>query len=208
MSDMYRIPSGYHIADRALCAQETWDVAPRFVGMCIARYDDGVWCIGRIVEVEAYAYHDPACHAYRGITQRNASLFGPVGHAYVYMIYGIHMCLNIVAYHPYTQKAGGVLIRAVEPVQGEKVLYANRHVPIEHKPAYRLTNGPGKLAQAFQIDRSFDGHDMCHASMLMLIHDPHAEHPELIQTTRVGISRARTTQWRWYMKDNPYVSRY
>ena len=168
----------------------TYDAARKLLGMYIARYYNHHWCIARITETECYTSDDPACHAYRGKTNRNASLFGPVGHAYVYMIYGIHYCVNIVAYDAEQHNAGGVLIRAVEPITGGDVMEYNRK---QHNPCItrsELTNGPGKVAQAFAVDRSYDGYDVCSSGQLMLIYKPHEKRPCIQATPRIGITKA------------------
>lgn len=202
---MYRIDQ-YQSPDRELFTCHTYHVAQYLLGRYLARYYNGVWCIGRIVETECYTDDDPACHAYRGTTERNASLFGPVGHTYVYMIYGMHACCNIVAYDSHQQKAGGVLIRAIAPVAGMHIMYRNRGLSIE-QPSSRVTNGPGKLAQACAITRAHDGIDVCRNNDVMIVEDRDHVTPEIASSPRIGISQAQHLCWRFTIPHHPYLSR-
>ena len=126
----------------------------QLLGKLIIRTIDNTHVVGKIVETECYTFHDPASHCYQKKTNRNQALFGPVGHAYVYRSYGIHYGFNVVA-HNEQDHAGGVLIRAVEPLHGV-------HIMQQHRLAlgYALTNGPGKFTQAFAIDGRFYAHDL------------------------------------------------
>ena len=181
------------------------ELAPMLLGKLLVRELDGAKLVGRIVEVEAYmGQGDTASHASRGLTPRNRTMFGPPGHAYVYLIYGMYHCLNVV-----TGPAGeaqAVLIRAVEPLSGVDIMQARRQRPVVDRD---LTNGPGKLCQAFGVDRSLDGHDLCSANQLWLEDAPPP--PEIVCAgPRVGIRGdevALTRPWRFFLQDNPYVSR-
>jgi len=150
-------------------------------------------CTGRIVEVEAYRQHDPASHSFRGRTQRNAAMFAPGGHLYVYFTYGMHHCANVV-----TGVAGdgqAVLLRAVVPLAGLDVLRPRR--PAARRDA-DLANGPGKLCQAFALDRSFDGGDMCSpAAPVWIGADGTAPPVEPRVTERIGIRVGVDLPWRW-----------
>lgn len=162
--------------------------------------------IGRIVEVEAYfGSNDPAAHASAGKTLRNAVLFGPPGHAYVYFIYGVHYCLN-VSCEP-EGKAGCVLIRALEPIAGIPTMARRRKLPANARP-HLLASGPGRLCQAMAIIRAaHNGLDLTRsASALTLADDGLTAHR--IQTTpRIGIRHAAERPLRFTLRDNPYLSR-
>ena len=173
--------------------------AKRLLGCELEREIDGATIRVRIVETEAYDQEDAASHAYNGRTERNAAMFLGAGHLYVYFTYGMHYCCNIV-----TGKAGygsGVLIRAVEPIDGISLIERNRKLT-----GVATTNGPAKLCQALAIDRKFSGHDLASAP-LVLHATPALSSAEIIATTRVGISKARDSLRRFYIKDNPYVSK-
>jgi DNA-3-methyladenine glycosylase len=162
---------------------------------------------GKIVEVEAYHQNDPASHTFRGESDRNRSMFQTGGRLYVYTIYGLHSCVNIVA-----GRAGsgeGVLIRAVEPVEGVDVMVKNRSAgrdPARVSPLPNLTNGPAKLTQAFGITREHDGSVLGESAFSLL---PGKEIPadSIVQTTRIGITKAAHELFRFYIKGNPFVSR-
>src|SRR5438876_1010972 len=130
-------------------------VAPRLLGHLLIRNTPDGPCGGPIVETEAYVVNDPACHGYIGQTPRNASMYGPAGRAYVYLIYGFHFCVNTVCCPKGTAEA--VLVRAIEPAFGEELMRAHRPVAQRHQ----LTNGPGKLCAALRIDRKLDGVNIC-----------------------------------------------
>jgi DNA-3-methyladenine glycosylase len=182
-------------------------VAPELLGHWLVRNTAAGPCGGPIVETEAYLLDDPACHGAPGLTPRNRVMFGPPGHGYVYLIYGYHFCVNAVC-----QPAGvaeAVLIRALEPVQGEASLRQRRPVA----KARELTNGPAKLCEAMDIDRALDGVDLCDASSpLFIARNPQVEafrqaRGPLMTTTRVGITRAATLPLRFYLGGSEFVSR-
>ena len=154
----------------------------------------------KIVEVEAYDQTDPASHTFRGPSLRNASMFKAAGHAYVYFIYGMHYCLNIVAGQ--ADFGAGVLIRAVEPLEGEAEMVANRG----GRTGIELTNGPSKLCEALAIDRTLDGHDISAPPLRVLLSPPLAD-DQVVATARIGITKAADWPRRFYLRDNPYVSR-
>ncbi|TVR87860.1 MAG: DNA-3-methyladenine glycosylase [Spirochaetaceae bacterium] len=166
--------------------------------------------VGRIVETEAYRQDDPASHSFNGPTPRTKVMFSEGGLAYVYLIYGMHHCMNVVAEPQGTGAA--VLIRAVKPILGLPEMWASRFGdrPVAANDARRvraLCNGPGKLAQAFGITVERDNaHDLCKGSLRIL--QPHgyeltAEH-ELVESPRIGISRATDLNWRFYAKRDAY----
>lgn len=180
--------------------QDTLVVAQQLLGCLIVRVlEDGTRLVGKIVETEAYHIYDPACHAFRGKTHANRALFGPVGHAYIYFIYGKHYCLNVVA-RISTCDAGGVLIRALQPLEGSDIMEKNRH-----KKGTDLTNGPGKLAQALHITPQLYGVDLTAVGPLYIAHGK-KEKLRIISTPRIGISKAQDVHWRFYVANNPWVS--
>ena len=146
-------------------------------------------CVGRIVEVEAYRQDDPASHTFRGRTDRNAVMFGPAGHLYVYFTYGMHYCANIVT-GPEGHGAA-VLLRAVAPLAGIDVMRDRRH------GRSALTDGPAKLCQAFAIGPDHNGVDVCRGTGVGLFDDgvPPPERP--IVGPRIGISKAVAVPWRF-----------
>lgn len=177
------------------------EVAPDLVGCTLARqFSDGSVLRGMIVETEAYGPDDPACHAYRRRTQRNGAMFGPAGRTYVYLIYGVYYCLNIVT--DQEDIGSAVLIRAlqlqsipswVEPHEGSK-----RH---------RVAAGPGKLCKVLQINLMLNNQILQPGQPLWLEHRPPEFVPNLMQTTRIGLSKGADLPWRWYLKDCPAVSK-
>jgi len=154
---------------------------------------------GRIVETEAYVIGDAAGHAYRGMTRRNGSLFLERGHAYVYLAYGNSYMLNVSSETPGI--GAGVLIRALEPLEGIRVMQQNRGI----KRFRDLARGPGRLAAALRIDRTLDGLDLCRKGSLWLGQGDH-EAGEIGQSIRIGIRRDVDRLLRFYLSDNPFVS--
>jgi DNA-3-methyladenine glycosylase len=192
------------ILKRAFYQRDTALVAQELLGKIIVRVVDGTTILkGRIVETEAYmGIYDEASHAFGGKRIRNAPLFGPVGHAYVYFTYGMHFCLNFVS-RAQGIPAGGVLIRAVEPIQGIEYMQHKRHM---HK-LEMLANGPGKLTQAFSIDRACNGIDVTRKGALFVIDAPEAPKHAIAVTPRIGISKAADQLLRFYIKGNRFISR-
>jgi DNA-3-methyladenine glycosylase len=159
-------------------------------------------CRGRIVEVEAYAGPlDPASHAYRGLTARNATMFGPPGHLYVYFTYGMHFCANAVTGRPEDGQA--VLLRALAPVAGLDVMRSRR-------PAARrdtdLASGPAKLCQAMGIIGADDGVDLVRGR-IRIVDDGVPPPAEPGVSLRIGITKAADRPWRWFVPGDPNVSR-
>lgn len=179
-------------------AGDTLALAPALLGSVLVRVTPDGILAGRIVETEAYlAEGDPACHAHRGETLRNRAMFGPPGRAYVYRIYGIHWCVNVV-----TEPAGrgsAVLLRALEPIAGIDRMAANRGGSRD------LTNGPGRLCQALSIDGTLDHVDLTHPGELYLLRGAPPE--SVVAATRIGITQAADRAWRFYERGNPWVSR-
>lgn len=178
------------------------EAAPLLLGRKIIRHTPAGIIKLKIVETEAYRQDDPASHSYRGLTARTAPMFKAGGTIYVYFTYGMHYCLNFV-----TGSEGvgeGVLIRAGEPMEGIEIMKKNRGVEAIDK----LTNGPAKLAQALGINGTELSGEILNKSSIYL------EPPTDILTTkdivisrRVGIRQAIENPWRFYIKDNPFVSK-
>jgi DNA-3-methyladenine glycosylase len=182
------------------------DMAARLIlGKLLVRRTNDALLVGRIVEVEAYfGDGDPAAHAAAGRTARNAVLFGPPGHAYVYFIYGMHSCLNISC-EPAGQ-AGSVLVRALEPLQGLAQMAAWRGLGPHASPRL-LTSGPGRLCQAFGITRAtHNGVDLLSANSELQLRDDGYEAPDIATTPRIGITKAAERPLRFVVAGHPCVS--
>jgi DNA-3-methyladenine glycosylase len=205
-------PRRPRVVPRSLYADAPDLVARRLLGKLLVRKeDDGAEkgeLAGRIVEVEAYfGDADPAAHTFAGKTARNAVLYGPPGYAYVYFIYGMHYCLN-VSCEPDGQ-AGGILIRALEPVAGLDIMAERRGLPAQLTPrlARELTSGPGRLCQAFGITRERDnGADLASAKSSLQIRDDGFVAGEIQVTPRIGIRKAAERMARFVLAGNPHVS--
>ena len=185
---------------REFYLQATVTVAKALLGKVLVHETPEGVIAGRIVEVEAYVMGDPACHSFRGKTARNAVMFGEPGHAYVYFTYGMHFCLNAV-----TQSEGigeGVLLRAVEPLEGIELMSRNRGTDKLHN----LCSGPGKLTQAFGINASHKGLDLCGGSPLRIV-DVGFDDVEIVEAPRVGIRLAADKLWRFYINGSRFISR-
>jgi DNA-3-methyladenine glycosylase len=186
---------------RNFYARDTVRVAKCLLGKRLVRVKGRSRMEAKIVEVEAYrGMDDPASHAFRGPTPRNAPMFGEPGHAYIYFTYGNHFCLNVTTQAIGTP--GAVLIRAVEPIKG---LQAMRHLRPNVSDS-NLTNGPGKLTKALGIDRALNEVDMTNQGPLF-VEESDKTHFETIRSARVGISRGTDLLWRFHVKGNPYVSK-
>lgn len=191
---------------RSFFAADTAVVARRLLGQRVVRYLDGDVLAGRIVETEAYgAQHDSTSHAYRGPGGRANGMFGAVGHAYVYLIYGMHHCLNVTAHT--AGHGGAVLIRAIEPEIGIEQMLLRRKGVAPHL----LGSGPGRLCAALAIDRTFDGRDLLEPSGELLLAAGAAVPGEAVRAgPRVGVvgkPEHVTLPWRFYLPANPNVSR-
>lgn len=175
------------------------DVAPQLLGCVLERELDGRTVRVKIVETEAYDQTDVASHSYKGRTPRTDVMFGPSGHLYVYFTYGMHYCCNIVV-GPEGYGAA-VLIRAVEPIDGRRILDSRRD-----KQGVEVTNGPAKLCQALAIDKRLNGHDLTAGELRLVMSKPLLQE-QVTRTTRIGITHGKDARWRFYITDNPYVSR-
>jgi DNA-3-methyladenine glycosylase len=181
-------------------------VAPALLGHWLIRHTPNGPCGGPIVETEAYLVGDPACHGAPGPTRRNRALFGDPGHGYVYLVYGFYFCMNAVCQPPGVAEA--VLIRAVEVSLGEELMRQRRPVP----SARDLTNGPGKLCVAMDIDCSLDGVDLCDAKApLFIARNPavdafREERGPMVTATRIGLTKAAHLPLRFYLEGSPFVS--
>ena len=189
---------------RAFFEQDTVTVAKALLGHCFVRREpDGRVTAGRIVETEAYCgYSDPACHSYKGKSARTRAMFGPRGHAYIYLIYGMYNCLNVVSGPPGEPEA--VLIRALEPVDGFDLMEARRGTD----KIKQLMSGPGKLCMAMDICRGLYGVDLLDENSALYL-QPGSPPPEHIASKRVGIDyagEAADWPWRFSVKGSPFVS--
>jgi DNA-3-methyladenine glycosylase len=188
---------GLVILPREFYARPAVDVARDLLGKILVHGKTS----GRIVEVEAYlGVHDRAAHAWAGITSRTKVLFGPPGHAYVYFIYGMYECLNIVA-EP-AGDAGCVLIRAVEPIAGIDLMKRRRP---KARKLEDLTSGPGKLTLAFGITRKQNGRDVTTGPLTVREPDG-ASNIEIGASPRIGIRHCAEWPLRFYVRGNPFVS--
>jgi len=184
-------------------------VAPELLNKLLVRRGDDPAAgtddrVGRIVEVEAYCGGiDPGSHAYRGMTPRNRTMFGPPGGLYVYFTYGMHWCANAVCGDE--GEGVAVLLRALAPVDG---LDAMRAVRPRARRDRDLCNGPAKLCQALGLDRAFDGCDLVTGDKGVVVCDDGTPPPEApVRTMRVGLSAGAEHPWRWYVPGDPNVSR-
>ena len=184
---------------RARLPVDTATLARYLIGKIVVRkLPEGI-VSGRIVETEACLVGDAAGHAYRGMTPRNRSLFLERGHAYVYLAYGISYMLNVSSEKPGI--GAGVLIRALEPLEGIPIMQRNRGI----ERLRDLARGPGRLAAALRIDRGLDGLDLCRKGPLWLA--PGGRKAGAIGlSTRIGLSQDAHRLLRFYLRDNPFVS--
>lgn len=184
-----------NILPREFYSKDTVTVAKNILGKRIIRVIGKNKISGIITETEAYRHtDDPASHAFRKITERNKIMFGEVGKSYVYFTYGMHYCFNVVAKHPKTP-AGAVLIRAIEPEKGIKLMQKNR----KKNELKNLTNGPAKLTQALKITKKHYGMDLTKKEELYIVEGI----PESIKITaspRIGIKVAREKLWNFKIK--------
>ncbi len=208
---------------RDFFARHAVEVAPDLLG-CVLEHQtaDGLVAV-ELTEVEAYAgQSDPASHAYRGKTRRNAVMFGPPGHAYVYFTYGMHFCVNLVCSGKGSVSA--VLLRAGAVIAGEDLARARRTKGAASVASRDLARGPARLCQALAIDRSLDGADVCTADSPLRVRaggnparsgtllargdDPPGTPRKIVTGPRVGVSSATEVPWRFWYEGEPTVSVY
>ena len=175
------------------------EAARRLLGCDLVSEIDGRQVRVRIIETEAYDQTDEASHTFRGRTNRNEAMFKSAGHLYVYFTYGMHYCCNVVCGPE--GFGSGVLIRAAEPVEGDEIIEARRGVT-----GVNTTNGPAKLAQALSVDTTLSGHDLS-GPPVHLIKRPALSDSDITTGRRIGISKAVHELRRFYITDNPYVSK-
>lgn len=174
----------FEVFDQDFYRRPTLAVARDLLGTVLCRRLDDNILSAPIVEVEAYTEDDPACHAYRGLTERTRVMFGPPGHAYVYFIYGMYYCLNVVTEPEKTP--GAVLIRAIGTPGGE---------------------GPGKLCRLWEIDKRLNGLDLGDVkSQIWIARGTKPEESQIEISPRIGLKAATERPWRFYLKDHPHVS--
>lgn len=186
----------------------TLQVAQKLLGTYLAHYSAEGLCIGKIVETEAYLEKDPASHAFKGKSPRNAAMFGPAGKAYIYFIYGMYHCFNVS-----TQQEGkgeAVLIRALEPVIGLELMEKRRRKNFNKKiPLKELCNGPGKLVIAMGIHPQQNHLDLLESELLLLPREyfGKAEKMNIEKSPRIGISKATEFHYRFHISGNAFVSK-
>jgi DNA-3-methyladenine glycosylase len=178
---------------------DTAELARFLIGKLVVRAFPETLAVGRIVETEAYLTGDEASHSFRGKTPRNKVMFGPPGYAYVYLAYGVSFMLNVTSAKEGAGEA--VLIRAAEPVTGLDAMRRHRG----DVPARDLMRGPGRLAKALGIDRTFNGTDLCSAGALWLASDGHPP-GEIGISVRIGITRDAERPLRFYLKGSKFAS--
>ncbi len=176
-------------------------VAKELIGKYIFRRLEKETLSGIIVETEAYTGRtDPAAHSYNGKTKRNAVMFEEGGVAYVYFTYGNHFCFNVVTCKKNTPSA--VLIRGIEPVSGIEIMKKNRQTG----DLFNLSNGPGKLTKAFNIDRKLNGANLLGEEIYIAAPAGKNKEYRILKSKRIGITRNIEKQYRFYVKDSPFVS--
>ncbi len=193
------------VLSRSFYARDARSLAPELLNKVLVRTDPGSARVAaRIVEVEAYCgSEDAGSHAFRGRTPRNATMFGPAGHLYVYFTYGMHWCANVVASR--ADDAAAVLLRAAAPIDGIEIMRARR---ARARTDRALCAGPARLCQAFAITGELDGADLTRGT-LRLLDDGVPPPTSPLVTTRVGLSAGRGDEhaWRFVVSGDPHVSR-
>lgn len=204
-ADAAIVPVGWKLLPRRFFHAPPEQVARALLGKILARSTSEMLLAGRIVETEAYlGEQDPAAHAASGRTARNAVLYGPAGHAYVYGIYGLHYCLNVSCLPE--GNPGCVLLRALEPLEGVEAMRKNRGLGAD-APLDALTSGPGKLCQAMEITRAGNnGVDLLRASSTLALYEDDFACGEIAVTPRIGIRKAAELLLRFFLTGHGCVS--
>ncbi|MGE4282665.1 MAG: DNA-3-methyladenine glycosylase [Clostridia bacterium] len=193
--------------------RDTLEVARDLLGKYLVHEINKKKLVGKIVEVEAYkGLEDKAAHSYSGkITKRNKIMFGPPGFSYVYHIYGMYQCMNVVVERE--GKPCAILIRAIEPIDGNDMMAQNRfnksYNELDDKMKTNVSNGPGKLCIALGITIEQYGEDLC-GNILYITEGDKIAHEQIVATTRINIDYAEEAihyPWRFYIKDNRFISR-
>lgn len=199
--------------EREFYNRDSVSTAKDLLGKFLVHKLNGEELIGKIVEVEAYmGPTDKAAHSYGNRrTDRNEVMYGPPGYAYVYIIYGMYNCMNVVVEQP--GKPQAILIRALEPVKGLEAMaqfrYKKKYEELSKRQVFGLTSGPGKLCISLNIDRSHNGEDLC-GDNIYILEDDKKEEFEIAATPRINIDYAEEAKdflWRFLIKGNPYVSK-
>jgi len=187
--------------------RELHAIAKELLGKIIVKiYDDKILA-GKIVEVEAYDGRiDEASHSFNGKTKRNEVMFGGGGFLYVYFTYGMHFCANVVTGK--LNEGAAILLRALEPLEGIELMAMNRYgkTKISEKEKINLANGPGKICSAFGIKRKENGTDLC-GGEIFILNAKKITAGEIAEVARIGIKKSVDLPWRYYIKNNPYVSK-
>lgn len=186
------------VLPKSFYAQSVHQVAPGLIGCRISHGTTS----GIIVETEAYEREDPACHAFRGMTERNKVMFGPPGRAYIYFTYGMHYLLNIVCEEE--GEPAAVLIRALEPELGIETM-RGRRAPVHD--LHDLTNGPGKLTQALGLDLRQNGIPVYRGRLKIYARSADWQIPNILTTPRIGIRVGTRREWRYVAADSRFLSR-
>jgi DNA-3-methyladenine glycosylase len=182
-------------------------VAKELLGKVLIKKEGKQLLSGLIVETEAYdGAIDEAAHTFIGRTKRNEIMFNEGGYFYVYFTYGNHFCCNVVTGKK--NHGAAVLIRAVEPLTGIKQMSKNRFgkILINDKEKINLTSGPGKICKAFNINKDHYGLDLL-GNKIFILDNPRISNKDIIVSKRIGIKKSADLLWRFYIKDNPYVSK-
>jgi DNA-3-methyladenine glycosylase len=189
------------VLPRSFYARPSLEVARDLIGRLLVRPLPGGRLVGRIVESEAYQEGDPASHSFRGRTARNEVMFGRSGHLYVYFSYGMHFCMNVVTGRD--GEGSAVLLRAVEPVEGIDWMLARRGLD----DVRLLCAGPGRLTQAFGIDRAHNGADLVAGDVLFVASGSAVPEDRIGVSPRVGLTLGVDRPWRFFEAGSPFVSR-
>jgi DNA-3-methyladenine glycosylase len=179
--------------------RSTITVARSLIGTCLIHRQPGITRIGRIVETEAYITGDPANHAYRGETKRNAVMFGPPGNWYIFFVYGRHFCLNVTAGN--TKVGEAVLIRALEPIEGIEAMQQTR----QKMNKKELCNGPARLVQAMGISPYILGKSALEPPLMLGQFGPSRKIP-IATSPRIGIRHNKSALLRFYLSNSPFIS--